>query len=183
MSIARLSKRLDKIEGDIRRRYPTTYDRPTKDAWIACLRALEHRRLDEDDFEAVYEQLGPTLRQLLVHYARVRRVVRLASNEEDVPMRVPFPHFTAQMAGVEILSYRPNETASRAHLHSLNFWATTPIAALSSHNAQAYADMEEWFAERLVLRVLGPYEGIELRSQIWNDHGLITTPIHPLSRD
>ena len=184
MSIERLAKRLRRIEADIRASAEVSYDRAdTGDAWQACLRAIEYRQLDDDDFEAVFRQHGPLLRAEAIQRARARRVERLTSNEPELPFRPPYQRLAPFPAAVEILSYRPDEQPSRAAIWSLRFWSDLTIGMLSFETEQIAKITLEWFEEQLAVRTLGPNDGIELRTAIWNQSGCISTPLTALGTE
>jgi hypothetical protein len=179
VSSKRFRARLDKVEAPIRDRYATAVN-PPADPREAFIWALDSGRLTQDHFEAVWQQIGPRLRDETVQRARERRVTRLIpDHKENFHVRL-VRGTDPVVALVEIASLHPNETPDLHDMRCIECFAKDPIEYLFPETNPKRPFLRDWMQGHLALRILGSSDGLELRRQIWDAPTLLSPPIHRL---
>jgi hypothetical protein len=187
MTIKALTKRLDKAEPEIRRRYPTHFGPPltaTEALWEAIVtRSVEQHHLDD-----YWNDVGPGWLEWLFFEARRRRVTRLTPGHDDNFRYWLSHHNVAPETAIELLSYQPNETSSEPWYSVPDLWwhiqhqieITKPFLYFVWPQDKTRPYLREWLNNEHLTRVLQPPDALDLRKQIWADHGLIRPTLHRL---
>jgi hypothetical protein len=186
MTIKQLLKRLDKAEPEIRRRYPTSLEPPT--APEALAKAIVTHSVEQRHLDAMWQDQGPAWTAWLISQARARRVDRLNPEHWDNQHQTWSFRDSPVLAAIEVLSMRPNESPDAQRWISIpTLWNSISRAMQFSIDDLYYIDE---YGERSRLsfdldmhrlsRVMRPPDALELRTQIWEPHTLITPPLHRL---
>jgi hypothetical protein len=165
MTLQRFGARLARIEPAVRSTYAIDPNEPT-DPNMAIYWAIEHDRVRPRHLEALWNQYGAGLRDVVINAVPQRRVDRLARERAGKPE--PWV-YDATYQAVELLSYRPDESPTQWTLGPIKAYATLPIDALPGlyRLGGDAGEIQKHVMGLLMMRILVTPDAIQLRRHLW----------------